>query len=451
MSPKDLPDYLKQGDHARLFPVLAVTSKEGRTASIFLACLACIEELASNLLGTVGRSVGKRARVEAFTEVILQNMPDSRVDRPDGLIVVRIGNTEWRALVEAKVGAVELTEAQVEKYREIAKHNGLDCVITISNQFTSSAKLHPIDGVRRSRSKIPVYHWSWMYVLTVVDLLLSNDSIADTDQRTLLNELRRFLSHESAGVKGFDRMPPEWTALNRLVSNAGTISVKSAEAASVVDAWHQETKDLSLILSRLTQAQVNERLPRRHRADPALRQKDALTRLKDEFALKAAYDIPDTVGPLDVTADLKGRSIIVSMFLRAPEDKKSSKARLNWLLRQIRDEDAADLWVGLNWPGRSEATQFPVSELRENPGIVEIGKEHLQVVSFDVFLARRLGARFTQVSNFITDLEAIVPEYYRRVGSDLSAWIKRAPQIRDDATPADVSVDAISTESETFD
>ena len=39
-----LPEIAKQGEEARLFPVLATTSKEGRTTSIVLACLNKVEE-----------------------------------------------------------------------------------------------------------------------------------------------------------------------------------------------------------------------------------------------------------------------------------------------------------------------------------------------------------------------------------------------------------------------
>ena len=38
-----LPDAVKQGETARLFPVLADTSKEGRATSILLSCMAKVE------------------------------------------------------------------------------------------------------------------------------------------------------------------------------------------------------------------------------------------------------------------------------------------------------------------------------------------------------------------------------------------------------------------------
>jgi hypothetical protein len=280
------PDYLVQGEAARLFPVLATTSKEGRTTSIVLACISKIEEFGTDLLATVGQRMGKRAHLGTFTEIVFRSEKTTVKDRPDGLIIVSGGAKEWRALVEAKVGNVELEFEQVEKYRDIAKEQGIDCVITVSNQFATTPSQHPLESVRKSRHKIPVYHWSWMSILTIIDLLLNRNGVADEDQKLLLNELRRFLTHESAGVKGFDRMPPEWSEVNRLVSAGGKIPAKSQEAAAVLDAWHQETRDLSLILSRQAETMVSEKLSRKHRDDSAERRKDEMAILRDTAQLR---------------------------------------------------------------------------------------------------------------------------------------------------------------------
>jgi hypothetical protein len=441
------PDYLVQGEAARLFPVLATTSKEGRTTSIFLACMSKISEFGTDLLATLGQRIGKRSKLETFTEIVFHNEKIKLKDRPDGLIIMRHGAKEWRALVEAKVGNAELGAEQVEKYREIAKDQGLDCVITISNQFATTPANHPVEEVRRSRSKVPVYHWSWMMILTVIDLLLNRDEVADEDQKVLLEELRRFLTHESAGVKGFDRMPPEWAEVNRLISAGGKIPAKSIEAIAVLDAWHQETRDLSLILSRQTEATVSERLSRKHRANPFERRKDELQMLRETGQLRSVLDIPAAAAPLDIVADIARRTIDIGMSLRAPEDKVSSKARMNWLLRQIRTERREELFVRLTWPGRSETTQFPIVDLIADPSICEKDKNGLKITGFHVFMSRRLGVKFTQQTNFIKELEDAVPFFYREVGQNLAEWRTPAPRIRPDrATASDVSVTALGEE-----
>lgn len=443
------PEYLEQGEAARLFPVLATTSKEGRTTSIVLACISKIEEFGSELLLSVGKRVGKRSKIETYTEIIFKNEKVQVKDRPDGLIILRNGSNEWRALVEAKVGNAEVGSVQVEKYREIAKEQGVDCVITISNQFATRPEHHPVEDVRKSRSKIPVYHWSWMSILTLTDLLLNQDGIADEDQKLLLNELRRFLTHESAGVKGFDRMPPEWGEINRLVSAGGKIPAKSDEASAVIDAWHQETRDLSLILSRQTETTVQEKLSRKHQADPALRKKDELQHLREQGQMISVLIVPDAAAPVEVVADIARRTIDVGMTLRAPEDKVSTKARVNWVLRQVHTDKTEEIFVRMVWPGSSESTQFQLSELIRDPAICEKDKNGLQVTRFHIFLSRRLGAKFTQQINFIKELEEVVPFFYREIGQNLREWRKSAPKIKLGRSVAeDVAVDALQEDAE---
>jgi len=442
------PEYLKQGDSARLFPVLATTSKEGRATSIFLACLARIDEFGKDLLASVGQRVGKRSILETYTEIVFKGSSDPENDRPDGLIIIKNSGREWRALIETKIANNVLDPGQIDRYRTLAKTHRVDCVITISNQFATRPENHPIEMVRRSRSKIPVFHWSWMFILTTADLLLTNNEVADADQFRLLDELRYFLSHESAGVKGFDRMPSEWTGLTRLVSAGGKVSAKSEEARIVLDAWHQKTKDLSLILSRQTETRVIERLSRKHAKDPTLRHKDELLQLREKGHLFTTLEIQGAAAFLEIVADLPRRTVDVGMTIRAPEDKKSSKARVNWLIRQVKGDAPEDLQVRLNWPGRSEATQCSFTDLEADPTIFQSEKQNLQVVSFHIFIARRLGSRFSQQANFISGLEMVVPEFYLNIGQFLTAWRRRPPKIKEEReTAADVSVEAIGRQA----
>lgn len=144
---------------------------------------------------------------------------------------------------------------------------------------------------------------------------------------------------------------------------------------------------------------------------------------------------------MDVVADILGRSISVGMRLRAPEDKKTAKARVNWILRQIKTDKTEDLYLRLLWPGASEPTQFLVSDLRENPDICAENKGSLVPHAFQLFLSKRIGARFTQQTNFIVDLENLVPEFYGNYGPFVRAWKKPAPTIK--ATEPEETLDKI--------
>ena len=155
----ELPEMLKQGEQARLFPVLADTSREGRIASIFLALLPTIPSLAEAVFGSTGVRVGKRTHVETYTEIVLNDSSEIK-NRPDGLIVVRTAKATWTALVEAKIGKSELDVDQVSRYLEAAKANKIDAVITISNQFVARADLSPLTLPKTVLKKAQLFHWS---------------------------------------------------------------------------------------------------------------------------------------------------------------------------------------------------------------------------------------------------------------------------------------------------
>ena len=202
-----LPNFLQSGEAARLFPVLADTSKEGRTLSIFLACLENVSEFGRSMLGSLGLRLGSRARIDTFTEVVFKKTVAGAKHRPDGLIIVNTGKSTWTALVEAKVGTAELTNAQIEAYLAIAKLNGIDAVITVSNQFTPLPTHHPLNVSATLTRKVALFHWSWGYVITQAQLLRELGEVEDREQLILLAELQRFLLHPSSGVKEFDQMP----------------------------------------------------------------------------------------------------------------------------------------------------------------------------------------------------------------------------------------------------
>ena len=446
---KDLPEGLIRGEPARLFPVLADTSKEGRSTSIFLACLGSVREYAHVLLATVGQRLGPRAGVRTYTEIGFAQGDDPSSQRPDGLVVVAIGKREWKALVEAKIGNVALNQEQVERYLELARKNRADAVITISNQFTATPSHHPLSlpSKGKAKSKVELYHWSWMFLLTQADLLLSNEDVADDDQRFILREMVRFLTHDSAGVKGFDRMPPAWSDLVQRVGAGAQLSAKAAEVEEVIGAWHQEVRDLALILSRMVGVAVDVKLPRAHLADHTARVRADAEELASSHTLSARVAVPDAAAPIEICADASRRTLSASMVLRAPTDRKSAKARLNWLLRQLQKTPPEDLHIRLHWQGRGPHTQHPLGELQQDADIAVREQGDKQLHTFEVCGVWQLGGRFGQRKNFVADLENLVPGFYQHVGQHLKAHQPPAPRVREERPEAD-GIDAIEEQVE---
>jgi hypothetical protein len=242
-------------------------------------------------------------------------------------------------------------------------------------------------------------------------------------------------------------MPAAWSNLAASVQAGGSISAKAEDTQEVIGAWYQAARNLGLILSRQLGEDVSLKVPRAHVADPALRMKDDAQSLSTDFCTRATYVVPNSAAAIDVSADFRKRSVFSSMRVAAPADRKSTKARLSWLLRQLQKSKPEGIHIRLFWPGRGPFTQHPLTTLRDRPEVAEEGGK--VVSSFEVVFAQDLGTKFAQRRNFVTELEKVVPEFYEQVGQHLKAWQPQAPKIKEDRLEAsDVSTEALGLEAE---
>lgn len=436
------------GEPARLFPVLAENSKEGRALSILLSCIVAVPDFGRTLLTQIGVRLHSRGVLETFTEVVLDDA-DKRSLRPDGLITVTSSSSAWRALVEAKIRNAKLDNQQIKSYVDLAKANNCNAVITISNDFAAIPSHHPT-YTERLPAHVDLFHFSWTSILTHAKLLLHGDELGDAAHRFLISELIRFLDHPSSGLTRFDHMPETWKPLVTSVTAGAGMASLHKEAPHVTDAvasWHQETRDLALQLTGLVSSPVAIKLPRHHVNDPQRRIADDADALCAAAQLRAEYKVPNAAGPIEVTADLRGRSLIVSMKVDAPEDRVSTKARLNWLLRQLQKSAHDDLHIVAHWPRTKATTQAPLAEVREDPGMLDLPGRPNPAIAFTVRMVRHVGARFAGSRTFIREIEAIVPAFYAQVGQRLKVWQppppklspapKDMPAAEPEATPSD--------------
>lgn len=401
------------------------------------------------MLGSLGLRLGSRARIDTYTEVVFNKTIAGAKHRPDGLIVVNTGKSTWTALVEAKVGTAELTNAQIEAYLAIAKANGIDAVITVSNQFTPLPTHHPLNVSAALTRKVALFHWSWGYVITQAQLLRELGEVEDREQLILLAELQRFLLHPSSGVKEFDQMPPAWSDLSASIAAGGTANAKNPLSQDVVGSWHQALDRLTSVLSRQIGNHVKLVMNKADATDPAQRQKTALAELASSSCLRSELLIPDAAAPVQICSDFGKRALSFQMRLKAPADRKSTKARLSWLLRQLADTESADLHVRLLWPGRSPPTQYPLQILLADPEIAAADRPGMAVHSFEILLVRDLGAKFGQRKIIISELLNSASAFHDRVGARLAAWQARPPKISEGKLePASVSTEAMRDQVE---
>jgi len=422
----DLPDFLQQGERARLFPVVADSSREARLTSIILAVLPHVPELAETLLASLSVRVGKRTRIETFTEVVFKNESDKR-NRPDGLIVVRNGSKVWSALIESKIGKATLDPDQVARYIEIARANGLDAVLTISNQFVARADVSPVTVSKTLTRKVGLFHWSWTWMMTQMQVVALGGAISDTEQVFLVDEALRLMAHPTSGIERFSQMGAAWKDLIQALTNQEKIKRNSAEVDECVRCWHSEVRDLSLQMSRHVGQIVSAQIEKKHYQSASDRIKDDSQTLVDSNQLNGRLRIPGCAGDIEISCNLALKNIIASMRVKAPGDRKSTKARLNWLIRMLKEDDPR-LMIRAHWPGKRMPTQKDLASLREDPGLIDPDDSDMTPHSFEVLLVEANPKRFIGRRSFIEDVETVVPLFYDLVGQHLRAWQPPPPK-----------------------
>ncbi|WP_415906391.1 hypothetical protein ACMXYX_01100 [Neptuniibacter sp. QD72_48] len=421
------PDYLIQGDSARLIPVGSESNKEARVLSVSLAMMTQIPSLSKNLLASCNYRLGARAKLHAWTEVTLGSKDNK--DRPDALLKIVNGKNTWTALIEAKIGKATLSEEQVARYIAIAKEHNIDAVITISNQMVARADHHPINIPKNQLRKVELFHWPWAWILSEAEILRAEDSVDDSEQAYMLDEFIRFLDHQSTGVEGFTQMNKGWKAVVKDAVSQIKLKRTDQDIEETVGAWLQEQRDLALLMSKHIGKNVHLKMDRKVKDDPVARLKHRIADFCDTNTLFTILQIPDAASDLLIQANLPTRSITASMKLKAPQDKKSTSARVNWLLRMLKntDEDARII-VKASWPSVIDDTSCALAELREDPDKIQCSNPKHAPTAFEVVLLQDSAVRFSGSRTFIEDVEEVARTFYDLVGQNLRAWQPAPPK-----------------------
>ncbi|MCU1614451.1 MAG: stress response protein, partial [Frankiales bacterium] len=189
--------------------------------------ITAVREFGRSLLQPLGAPAGN---VQTFIEVPFL-LGDKRC-YPDGLIRVTRGQKSWTALVEVKTGTNQLQAEQLENYLDIARENGFDALLTISNEIPPIAGQHPTKLDKRKLRKVALFHLPWSQILAEAVMQKEHRGVADPDQAWILGELIRYLEHPRSGALEFEDMGPSWVAVRDAVG-AGTLRASDKGAADV--------------------------------------------------------------------------------------------------------------------------------------------------------------------------------------------------------------------------
>lgn len=409
---------------ARLIPISSasgVEAQERRAASALLAVIAAVNEFGRGLLKPLGAPAGK---IETFIEVPFKT--GDQMIRPDGLInVAARGGKTWTALVETKVGRSQLEAQQMESYLDLARDLQLDAVLSISNHYVTSSSQYPIELDRKKLKKVSLHHWSWVDVLTQAVVQKQHRGVSDPDQAYILNELIRYLSDPRSGALGFDNMGPSWTTVRDDVRQH-RLRKADTTVGDVVSRWDDLVRYLALELTKDLGRDVRQALGPKERT-PAARQQVLRDSLADTGRLSAELRIPDAAGPLEVTADLRSRQVLVSTSIDPPKDAKS-KGRVSWLLRQLASAPET-VTVEARISRSTESLAESLGQVRLTPeSLIPAGRDIRQFV---LTQAQNMGQkRDASKGSFIDSVVTASKDFYADVLQNLRTWKPRPPRLK---------------------
>lgn len=418
---------------ARLIPtagIKGIDEQERRATSALLAVMKAVPEFGHALLKPLGAPKG---RISTFTEVPFKHA-DGKECRPDGAIVIERGKTRWVCLVEVKTSDGELGSEQVSRYIDVARAEGFDAVLTISNAITSTSEHLPfaIDG--RKLRTMTVRHLSWWRVITEAVVQRRYRRIDDPDQDWILGELIAYMDHDASGANGFTDMGPHWVKV-REAAHAGTLRASDPEPRDVCERFEQLTEYLALGLAQDLGADV--RVVRGRGRTPEQRVAEAVARLAADGQLCTTLKVPDAVGPLELCADLRTRRVCARTSLRAPEEGRP-QTNVTWLTRQLADAPA-DLRIEVTFNGSRETTSELLSTVHEDPAsLLSPSDPKRSPKAFTIELARPLGTkRGTGQGSFVGDTQKQISAFYGDILQVLTEWQPRAPRLHAPATDPD--------------
>jgi hypothetical protein len=434
----------------RLFPSHDIRSEkeaELKAASTLLAVVAAVSEFGRRLVSLAG---GPAGRLDCYTEVPFPEVPGVRKEiRPDGLLWVRRGAREWKAIVEIKVGSQVLDQAQIDMYHALACDEGVDGLITISNEAALPDGSPPhivIDG-RRAR-KVPVTHFSWDRLLSEAQMLSAQEAVADDDQHWILDEWVRYVTDDNSKIIEAPQLGSQWGEVVR-AAQAGDLRSCAVQMEDVVRYWDAYLRKLGFRVRAKLGVNVDQRLSREERADSVSRLKRLCAAAVDQGVLGGVLQIPGAVGDVAVDVIVAAQSVRYSVEIDAPTDGRP-KTRVNWLLRQLERDAASngDVTIKVNWQYKKFRTQASLADALVDAGKLFVDSAGTPVPS-DTYpksfvLERAVRLPKGKGRSNAPVLEGVskgFEEFYGNVVAKVKPWVAPAPQMPDEtAKPGAASV-----------
>lgn len=425
----------------RLFPSVSINSDkeaEMRATSAFLSVIKAVSEFGKAI---IKEATGPSGSIECFTEVELTNAAKTKKSRPDGVIVVRRGKKEWKALVEVKVGSNGLSQEQFDRYQNLAKEYDLDALITISNQAALSNGFPPLKVDLRKVKKIPVFHFSWERLLSEAQMLSWQSGVSDIDQKYILDEWIRYVNDPGARIIIAPRVGAYW---NELLSGAASDQILANKKGleEFVDTWCGFLRIQAFRLRALLAEKVEVRYRGEEKKKPEAYTRRLVSEAVESNKIASSLVIPHTAGDLAVTIDLRSRRVFYEVEISPPRDKRT-KGQLGWIVNQLRkiEESPSDSCLIVDWKKKGVLSRALIKGIDENRESLLLDLEknlipkELDIRTFKIQWATRLPRKKTDL---FTSIGGNLETFYKSVVQNLTVYVQPTPKISEKKQPTPV-------------
>jgi|TARA_B110000483_G_C18119147_1_gene512857 hypothetical protein len=410
---------------SRLIPILKPGDEMALT-SILLSSIKLIKEFRNNIFKEI--KFPKGGKCFYYTEV---SFPDSefKESRIDGLIInVSGGIIKDAVFFEMKSGINKLEKLQIERYIKVAKQFKVDKLVTVSNEFVSDSKESPIEKLKTP--KFNLFHFSWTHIQTLAQILLfdNDENIEDEDQVNIMQEVISYFENPKSGLSGYSSMHKDWKDVCEKIHKDQKINKNDSEIRNAVRSWHQEEKDLALLLSRNLGVAIKSSIRKGTSSID-----DDVKKLINTQKLNGFLIIKDALSKIEIDLDFNKKTVSLSADLIPPMDKKNT-GKVSYLLKQL---DKCKRHEGVLYNNiESEifiTPYFKSLRTKDNYSLFEMMnsdfKRHNDIQKFKVLIIKNFKGNFASQKKFVSELENTTLMFYEAIIQHLSNWKKPPPKV----------------------
>ena len=410
---------------ARLIPTHK-TGDEMALSSIFLASLRLIKQFRDSIFKQIKFS--KNGKLYFYTEVSFPEIIgiDKRID---GMIINVVSKSiKDVVFFEMKSSKNMLNKEQIESYIKIARTLKVNKLVTISNQFVSNINDSPIENIKVPAS-FNLFHFSWTNILTIAHILLFNndDNITDIDQVEIMKEVTKYLEHSKSGLLGNTNMSEGWKLISEKIYKKERILKTDLLIKEAVKSWHQEERDLALLMSRSLGTSVKSST----KSKTSL--KNDINKLLTKQILSGSLLIKNVVSKIDIILDFNRRLISMSVILNPPKDRKNN-AKITYLFNQLEKCKKNE---GLLYENLIEniliEPSFKFHKNHSNYSLTDLKNQDFRkfndIQEFKIVNIKNLKGSFSSRSKFVNEIESMALKFYEGIVQHLSDWKKPTPKV----------------------